>query len=287
MSDVEAPNPPVHLAWHSWLDHPWITRHYGERGLVDGLRWEEWVFARLGGPLERSLHLGCGDGYRSLYLYQNNLARIVDGVDPSEEQVARAEANRSLAFAPGLFRVADLNSARLPFETYDLVFVSHCLHRVVALEHLLDQVYTSLTARGVFVLEGYAGPSRFQWTEAQMALVEAALASLPERLRMFRWSIPKRYEGRSERAAVRKASPFEAIRSGEIDGLFRQRFEVLKERRLGGTIQSLLYNGIMHNFPDGDPVSTRCLETVARLEDVLVDTGLLPSDYVLMIGCRR
>src|SRR5258705_197534 len=86
-------------------------------------------------------------------------------------------------------------------------------HPIVAgLERLLDEVYASLTPRGVFVIEGYVGPSRFQWTEAQIELVKMATSWLPDRLRMLRWAVPKTYEGRPDRTAVAQASVFEAIR---------------------------------------------------------------------------
>jgi hypothetical protein len=58
-------------------------------------------------------------------------------------------------------------------------------------------------------------------------------------------------------------------------------------RPLGGTIQHLLYNGIIHNFADDDADACRALEGIARTEDALIDGGLLPSDFQLLIGRRR
>ncbi len=55
-------------------------------------------------------------------------------------------------------------------------------------------------------------------------------------------------------------------------------------RRLGGTLQHLLYNGIIHNFADDDAEACRMLEGIWRVEDALMDTGLLPSDFQLLVG---
>lgn len=42
------------------------------------------------------------------------------------------------------YEVADLNTAKLPKETYDVVYVHAALHHVFQLEHLLDQIKQTL-----------------------------------------------------------------------------------------------------------------------------------------------
>jgi SAM-dependent methyltransferase len=274
-------------AWHSWLDHPAVAAHYRQRALVDGVPWEEWVTSHLGEPPRKSLQLACGSGDKSLFLFERGLSRWVDGVDASEDLVQTGEQRRRAYKAPGLFRVLDLNARTLRPGTYDLVFASHNFHQFVALEHILEQVQTALTPRGVFVIEGYVGPSRFQWTDVQMELARVVMAMMPERLRMFRWGGLKTAEGRPERKAVAAISPLESIRASDIAPLFHQHFQALASRPLGGTIQNLLYNGIIHHFAETDPEACRHIDAVVGLEDLLIDGGLLSSDFQLMIGRRR
>ncbi|MCC7009744.1 MAG: class I SAM-dependent methyltransferase [Acidobacteria bacterium] len=271
----------------SWLDHPAVARHYRERGLIDGLPWEAWVAARRGGSLDRTLELACGEGLRSSFLFEQRFAARVDGVDSDAETIRRAEANRLRSGAAGLFDTANLNALRLPRRAYDLVLVCHQLHQIVALEALLDQVYAALAPGGVFVIEGYTGPSRFQWTDTQMSLVRAILTRVPERLRRFPWGATKFSEARPDPAAVTAQSLSAAIRSGEIVRLFDQRFASVARRPLGGTLQHLLYNGIMHNFVDDDREADQVIDLVALAEDALIDAELIASDFLLMIGERR
>jgi SAM-dependent methyltransferase len=94
----------------------------------------------------------------------------------------------------------------------------------------------------------------------------------------------KPYEGRPTVAEVVAASPFESIRSAEIVPLFERHFRVLHRRNLGGTIQHLLYNGIIHNFPSGKPEAEAILRGIYEAEDALIDSGLLPSDFQLLVG---
>lgn len=272
---------------HAWLDHPLVVQHYRQRGLIDGLQWEPWIAARLGESPARSMELGCGSASRSLMLFEHGWSRWVDGIDVSTDRVAEGQRRRAARGAPGEFRVADANSLTLPEHTYDLVFSCHSFHHFAALERVMDQVLASLTPRGFFVLEEFVGPTQFQWTDRQIEIVRALMALLPERLRRLRWGATKPYEGRPSRADVIAVSPFESIRSSEIGRLFERYFDVVAVRNLGGTIQHLLHNGIIHNFAVDDEEACRVLRAVWESEDALIDGGLLPSDFQLLIGRRR
>jgi SAM-dependent methyltransferase len=268
----------------AWLDHPLIAEHYRQRALIGGQPWEAWVVGRFGEPCAKTLELGCGSATRSLRLFELGVAREVDGIDLSAERVAAGEEMRANHHAPGRFTVADANTVELPKGAYDLIFTCHSFHHFQALEHLMDQVRAALTPRGLFVLEEYVGPSQFQWTDTQIALVRELTSLLPNRLRRFRWGAVKGHEGRPTRAQVAAVSPFESIRSAEIVPLFVDRFQVVAARRLGGTLQHLLYNGIIHNFADEDADACRMLESIWKVEDALVDAGLVSSDFQLLVG---
>lgn len=271
----------------SWLDHPAIAAHYGNRSRIDGVRWERWVVSALGAPPAASLELRCGTGDRSLFVYEHGWSRRLDGLDADEDRIDVAETRRKAVGAPGAFRIGDVNTISLDRDAYDLVFACHGFHHFFALEHILDQVHATLRPRGLFVIEGYVGPSRFQWTSTQIALVRSLLSLMPDRLRTFPWGAVKTQEGRPNRSDLAAAAGFEAIRSAEILPLVAERFEVLATQPIGGTLQHLLYNGIMHNFGDDDAEARRYIDAIMQMEDVLVDDGLLPGDFVVLIARRR
>ncbi|HYC62368.1 MAG TPA: class I SAM-dependent methyltransferase [Thermoanaerobaculia bacterium] len=273
--------------WHAWLDHPLISMHYRSRSLVEGLPWEVWAGRRLGQPATRSLDLGCGAGQKSLTVFESGSTAETHGIDISEERIAEAERMRIANKIPGEFRVADVNTASLPPETYDLIFSSHSLHHFVALEHVMSQVHDALTPDGLFILEEFVGPTQFQWTDRQIDLVRTLMEMLPEDLRMLRWGAVKPYEGRPEVKDVVAASPFESIRSSEIVPIFRRVFRVVELRPLGGTLQHLLYNGIVHNFTLDRADARAYVQAIIDVEDALIDSGMLPSDFMLLIGMRR
>jgi hypothetical protein len=106
-------------------------------------------------------------------------------------------------------------------------------------------------------------------------------------LRTFRWGAVKHMEGRPTVEEVVAASPFESIRSAEIVPLFRKYFDVVMFKNLGGTIQHLLYNGIAHNFRPDRADSADIIQAVYKVEDAMIDHGMLPSDFMLLVGRRR
>jgi SAM-dependent methyltransferase len=320
--------------WYAWLDHPLIAAHYAEHARIDGLPWEHWVTKALGGPAERSFDLGCGAGSRSIAVFQAGSTASIEGIDLSEERITEAERSRIAINAPGDLRVADANSCSLQENRYDLIFSAHSFHHFVELERIMEQVSQALTPRGLFVLEEFVGPTRFQWTDLQLEAVRLLLAMLPAGLRLFHPNLMstmdegrteelasrlpfsifptpvakatirglrrlrrsvngraleriKTAEGRPSPAEVIALSPFESIRSSEIAPLFRERFELVESRLLGGTIQHLLYNGVMHNFRAAADLGAQWITAVQRVEDAFIDSALLPSDFQLLVGRRR
>jgi SAM-dependent methyltransferase len=271
---------------HAWLDHPSVSAHYASRGLIDGQSWRRWVARHFGGPAIRSMELGCGSASVSKQLFQVGSTREIEGLDASPERIREAENQRVAVQAPGGFGVGDVNGVSLEPGHFDLIVSAHSFHHFVELERIMEQVHRALTPRGLFILEEFVGPTQFQWTDAQIETTRSLMALIPERYRMLRWGAVKPYEGRPTVEAVVAASPFESIRSAEIGPLFERNFRILHHRNLGGTIQHLLHNGIIHNFPPGDAEAERILSGIWQVEDGLVDSGLLPSDFQLLIGTR-
>ena len=271
-----------HMA--GWLDHPSIKAHYSQRGLLEGISWHAWVSRHFGGPANRSLELGCGSGTLSLRLVKFGATREIEGIDASPARIDEAERIRREKGIPGAFQVGDVNAVRLEPGRYDLIFSSHSFHHFLNLEEIMEQVGRALTPRGLFILEEFVGPTQFQWTDLQIDMTRSLTALIPERFRILPWGLVKPYEGRPTVEDVVAASPFESIRSAEITTLFERRFRLIHRRNLGGTIQHLLYNGIMHNFRPEEPEAEAILRAIWTAEDALIDAALLPSDFQLLIG---
>ncbi|HET8548828.1 MAG TPA: class I SAM-dependent methyltransferase [Bryobacteraceae bacterium] len=264
-----------------WLNHPRVAYHYHRKALVDGLSWQEWIVRRFGGPVPHALELGCGNGAAALALVRQGVAAHITGIDLEETRFAesRASAAGALDFIAG-----DINQLQLEPCRYDLVYALQSFHHFERLEEIMYQVSRALKPGGYFILDEFVGPARFQWTDLQLSLTAHILGLLPRHLRMYEHGIEKLAEARSTVEQVVAVCPSEAIRSDEIVNVFEHEFDVIQHRRLGGTLQHLLYSGIIHNFPDGDVNVDRMIDCIDGLETAMIETGMLGSDFALLIG---
>ena len=266
-----------------WLNHPRIAHHYYRKALIEGLSWREWVVRELDGPAAIAMELGCGNGdaLKETLLLGTAVSGI--GIDLDVSRFTAEHASRTDI----RFVAADLNTVELDPNSSDLIYALQSFHHFEALEHVMEQVNSALTDRGLFVLDEFVGPARFQWTDLQLSIISQMLGLLPKSLRMYTNGVEKRAEGRSTPEEVIRVCPSEAVRSDEIVPLFYRYFDVVYHRNLGGTIQHLLYSGIVHNFADNDAEIDHLVDCIDGLESTLIERGVLPSDFVLLIGRKK
>jgi SAM-dependent methyltransferase len=271
-----------------WQAHPVTLRHINR--LMTGDPNEGWLpfikrrFLPNGG--ERGLSLGCGHGWTERDAVQLGLCRSFDALDLSEEalDVARREA-RAAGFDDVIaYRQADLNGVELKSDAYDFVVAAQALHHVEALEHLLDQVANSLRADGLFAVQEYIGPARFQWLDKTQVLMNRILELVPAELKVnpLNGFVKDRIE-RADPNEIARADPSESIRSDEIVATMEARFDVLYRADFGGTINQFLLADIAANFHEDDVKDVALLDLISLLEEVLVAERVIPSDFAFFV----
>jgi SAM-dependent methyltransferase len=233
-------------------------------------------------PIDRAISLGCGFGGLERDLVGRGLCRDMHALDLAEGAIAEA---RRLAEAAGFggsirYQVADLEGAALPPGSADVVFAHQSVHHIEALKELFLTVRRALRPDGVFHLHEFVGPTRFQWTDAQLALANGFLDSLPPRLRRTPSGVPKGRLARPTIEAMLAIDPTEAIRSAEIPAALRRHFDVVEERRLGGALVHIALGDIGQNFDPADSEARSALERLFALEDEAMADGRIGSDFV-------
>ena len=154
------------LYWQSYiLTAQHINRDISGDPAVDWLTFTKQRFFPKAAEL--ALSLGCGygiverDGYRARDRTPlRGLRHLARG---GRGRGGRSREGRHRR--PDRLRAADLNTIELEPGRYDAVFVAQTLHHIEALEHLLDQIHGSLTEDGLFVVNEYVGPRRFQFPD--------------------------------------------------------------------------------------------------------------------------
>ena len=231
-------------------------------------------------PLPRCATLGCGAGGLERDLLRRGIAAEIDGYDAAED--ALAEARRLAAGLGGLrYHLADLSRPDLPEAQFDAVFTHSALQKMKSLEGVLAAIRRALKPDGLLHLNEFVGPSRFQWTDAQIHLVNGFLSALPDRLRQTP-SGRKPFLVRPALNEMRVNHPALAVRSAEIKDVVTSHFEIVEERPYGGTLLHMGLAGIAQNFDPAHAEDVAFIERFFDLEDQLLSSGALPSDFTVI-----
>ena len=277
----------------SWTEIPRVAANVNRRATGDpDIHWithSEQFMGALPKP-RRALSLGSGTGIVERAVRERDVCQHIDGLDVAEGAIERA---RMLATESGLtgldYRVADLNRDALPADAYDVVYAHAVLHHIFALEHVLDQIRRALKPGGVLVLYEYVGPAQMQFPREHLELADTLLRAIPDR---YRRHVRAGLDGtkdsapRLSLAEMNATDPSEGIRASEIITLAASRFEFRHVRPIGGTLLVLIFNEIAANFRDDDPEAQAIVDAVVHVENVLIDSGVLPSYHAYAV-CEK
>jgi len=213
-----------------WTDLPAVRRRLNQKASGDpDVDWLQYVVTRyLAGstPLNRVVSLGCGEGTLERKLADMGVFRRCDGYDIAKLNLQRAVDAATARQISGLFyHQADLNELHLPPASAQAVFAESALHHVANLEGLLTQVRDGLTPGGWLFVNEYVGPSRFQFPNRQLELMNAALRLLPERCRVCIRPTANADRQNAESMGTTFARIVAALRGGQMLGAIRRRLE--------------------------------------------------------------
>jgi len=233
------------------------------------------------------LSLGCGTGQKELMWASHCEYTRLDAYDLAPQRIAAAQEQASASGMTNVrFLVGDVYKVEWPAQYYDVVFSDQSLHHFTPLDRLLARIRRTLRPDGYLVLNEFVGPTRFQWTDRQLEVVNGVLAILPPRYRV-RWADHKikRCVHRPSRLSMMISDPSEAVEAGNILPLVERCFEIVERRDYGGTVLHMLFADIAANFTSDEDETARLLALCFQIEDMLLESGELSSDFTLMV-CR-
>jgi GT2 family glycosyltransferase/SAM-dependent methyltransferase len=288
--DAEARGQAEH-ALRRWASHPVTAAEINRQVSGDAhLGWVAWLQRQhFPHTRRRGLSLGSGSGAVVVDALHLGIVDHMEGVDISPAAVAVAQARAAAADLNGraLFRAANINE--LPLQgPYDLILFEQSLHHIDALDRVLDRCRDALAPDGLFVINEYVGPDRFQWSDEVERLMNALLERLPERLRRDPTTgAIKRAMRRADPAEVIAVDPSEAIHSSAILAACADRFEVVDRRDFGGTLLQFMLADIAANFDPSDDRDVALMRLMVLLEAELVRSGTITSDFSLCVYRHR
>jgi SAM-dependent methyltransferase len=224
-------------------------------------------------PIRSAVSVGSGNGMKEVGLTRGGYVASWDCFEISE---VRAETALRVARRHGVeekvrIRVEDAFEADCP--EYDLVFWSHSLHHMLDIDHALRWSLDHLAPGGLFLMDEFVGPNRFQWEDRTLEVAAQVRERLEERHLVVPENPRKHFPRRLERpsaAAVARADPTESVASEEILGRLAELMPSADVVQLGGVVYHVALSGIVTNFTDADePLLRELLE----LDGALADAG--------------
>src|SRR5262249_9827040 len=179
------------------------------------------------------------------------------------------------------FRVADAHELIRARASYDVVLGLQSLHHFDHLDETVTFVRQLVRPGGLLLVDEFVGPTRFQWTAAQLEAANRLLERLPrERLVMADGRLKLRVI-RPSKLSMILDDPSEAVDASRLMPAIRQNFDVIEELPYGGTVLHIVFSGIAQNFLDDD-VATRSLLDIcfAAEDEVLPEIG---HDFVFAV----
>jgi ubiquinone/menaquinone biosynthesis C-methylase UbiE len=166
------------------------------------------------------------------------------------------------------FHEADLNFLRLKSDSYDVIWTSGCLHHVINLEHVLEQIDRALTGGGLFAVYDYIGEQRRRFSLYRLAKINALLKEVPVRFR--RGAIEE-----IEAPHPQEVGPFCSARSDDIPALLAEQFEPVHEVTVGHFYPIELYLDIQRMEVEEPSWIDRLLEAEAAARDDRLHTACM------------
>ena len=239
-------------------------------------------------PLERGISVACANGYKeSLFLR----AGIVNRFDLYELSEKAIKWGRDLAHQLGLAdrmnfrRGIAIEEIKTP-GSYELVAWNDALHHMPDVSEALAWSRTILKQGGIFSMDDFVGPTRFQWPDRQLALATAIRKVIPNRYLATPGSpfrhLPLAVE-RPTIASMIALDPSEAADSERILPSLAKHFPEATVRKTGGVVYNLALHGITHNFdPEEDK---KLLELLMIIDEQCITAG--DTHYAAAIGRKR
>ena len=262
-----------------WTCHPIINEYVNTiiaPGSANILEWFAKNFAGI--PLERGLSIGCGTGTAERQAIQAGLCRFIDGYDISSAsvEVARQEALKASLGGTLHYRVSNLNSLKIPKEYYDLALCVGSLHHVENLEHLFQEMRTGLKPGSFIFINEYVGPSRLQWTEKQLKILNRVWEIMPHE---FRKAGPLVSVNKKDLIRV---DPSEAVRSSDIIPLLYDHFEIVAHVEYGGSfLMPFWFQGIVPEvFLENPNIDKQVIiKLLCIIDELIREEKILPNCY--------
>ncbi|MCK4388050.1 MAG: methyltransferase domain-containing protein [Dehalococcoidia bacterium] len=276
-----------------WWEFPAILRHinrivYGEPvdGFSKGLQLELKKIARV---FEHGVSVGCGNGTKEFELMREGIVKRFTLFELSTERVKQA---RQKAESLGLLDRVEIIQEDCFLhkfkEKVDLVHWNNSLHHMLDTKKAVKWSFDILSPGGVFYMDDFVGPTRFQWSDQALKLGTRIRKILPKDFlrgpyRKGRY-LPRKLT-RPNARRLKDSDPSEAADSSSIIQSVKEYFPNASIKLTGGLIYHATLNDILHNISESDEKDKAILELLLIIDELSLNSGV-ESQYATALAVK-
>ena len=228
--------------------------------------------ARRDRPIRKAVSVGCGAGQKEMSLIQSGIVQEFHLYEISIERIRRGrERARSLGIADRVhFHEADAFEACHGGD-YDLVYWNNALHHMPDARAAVQWSKARLLPDGLFAMDDFIGPSRFQWTDTALSFARRFRESLPARFLADPMEPTRKLPPpvRPTIESMIKIDPSEAADSASILPAIHEVFHAPRVIFTGGVIYHTGLNDVLANMAE----DARQLKAALLLDHALAIAG--------------
>lgn len=265
-----------------WSFHPLALARLSR--ILGAATREEW-FAKTylaGRPARRALGIGVGPAKSELRLLAGGAVERYDlyDVSPGSLAAAREQAERLGLMDRVRIFCADIHTAALPPETYDVITFFASLHHIERLDDVLRACYAALAPGGILWAAEYIGPDRFAYPDADTAFAKRLYRALDPAVKKagepeLRFPTPEE---------VAAADPTESVHSSEIVSATRRAFARTEVIPTYGTLSFILSWCLDPDAIHDTEKGRDAFQAILDIDTAMLDAGRLPHYFAYLIG---
>lgn len=247
-----------------------------------------------GKSFDVGISVGCGNGNKELAILKSGLVKRFILFELSSERIKRG---KSLAERMGLqdrvefrnedaFAVDDLGGV-------DFVHWSGALHHMMDVDDAVRWSRNILQPGGMFCMQDFVGPTRWQWSDKSLAIATQVRSALPKNYLRNPWYPERGNEflraemKRPSAEGLEATDPSEAADSGRIVESLRRYFPEAQLILLGGVIYHLVLRYILDNFNEEDEYDRALLSQLLIQDELCIEIEGLESHYAAAVAIKE
>jgi ubiquinone/menaquinone biosynthesis C-methylase UbiE len=240
----------------------------------------------------RGVSVGGGSGSKEMALLKAGLVEHMTVYELSSQRIA---AGRKAAVKRGLadrieFVEADAFKADIADGQFDLVHWNNALHHMFDVDQAVAWSHRVLSSDGLFFMDDYVGPNRFQWSDETLALASRIRENLPaqylERAETDAPPVPVQV-GRPSIRRIVNEDPSEAPDSERIVEGVRKHFPNALIIPTGGAVYNLALTHTLHHFDPKQPADEALLRNLMLVDEMAVQSTGVESHYAVALAWRN